>query len=234
MNRMDDFTSFGSRDTVQKAMANCYLWMALGLVITGATSFLLYSSGLFISMLMAMPFLPLALGVFQIVLTFMFSSAMSSANANKLKVLFITYAVTFGITMTSLAYAFGLGTIALAFGVSAVYFLCLAFIGTTTNKDLTKLGTICIVALLTMVVTQLFMMIFRVNMDVRLYSFIGLLIFTGMTAFDIQQMKRILIASDGCPIEQEKMSIYFALDLYLDFINIFIYILQILGSNSDD
>ena len=85
------------------------------------------------------------------------------------------------------------------------------------------------VGLFVLIITQCFMMLFRVNMDIRLISIIGLLIFTGITAWDVQRMNRLLIQSDGSVIEQEKIAIFMALQLYLDFLNIFLRILQLIG-----
>ena len=78
-------------------------------------------------------------------------------------------------------------------------------------------------------ITQCFMMLFRVSMDVRLLSIITLLIFTGITVWDVQRMNRLLIQSDGSVVAQDKIAIFMALQLYLDFLNIFLRILQLIG-----
>ena len=132
------------------------------------------------------------------------------------------------INMTSLAYCYSAGQIGAAFGISAIYFACLAIVGKTTKIDLSKVGNICWIGLLAMIISQLFFMIFRVSMDVRLWSVIGLLLFTGLTAWDIQKMNYLL---NG--YEDEKISIYMALQLYLDFLNIFLYILQLIGNRDN-
>lgn len=127
-----------------------------------------------------------------------------------------------------MAYVYSAGQIAAAFGISAIYFACLAIIGKTTKMDLSKVGNICLIGLVAMIFSQFFFMLFRVGMDVRLWSVIGLLLFTGLTAWDIQKMNYML---DG--YEDEKISIYMALQLYLDFLNIFLYILRLLGRRDD-
>lgn len=127
-----------------------------------------------------------------------------------------------------MAYVYSAGQIAAAFGISAIYFACLAVIGKTTKMDLSKVGNICLIGLIAMIFSQFFFMLFRVGMDVRLWSVIGLLLFTGLTAWDIQKMNYML---NG--YEDEKISIYMALQLYLDFLNIFLYILRLLGRRDD-
>ena len=124
--------------------------------------------------------------------------------------------------------------IATAFGISALYFLCLTFIGFTTKKDLSKLGTICMVGIFVIIFSQLLFMLFHVTYSARLYSIVGLILFTGITAWDVQRMNKILMITSSQAVEQEKIAIYFALQLYLDFLNIFLYILQLLGLHSDN
>ena len=75
--------------------------------------------------------------------------------------------------------------------------------------------------------------LFGVSFDTRMISIVGLLLFTGITAWDIQRMNKILYLSNGDVVSQEKIAIYMALELYLDFLNIFLYILRLLGYNRD-
>ena len=86
-----------------------------------------------------------------------------------------------------------------------------------------------IAGLFVLIITQCFMMLFRVSMDVRLLSIVALLIFTGITVWDVQRMNRLLIQSDGSVVAQDKIAIFMALQLYLDFLNIFLRILQLIG-----
>ena len=146
-----------------------------------------------------------------------------------MKVMLIIYAICMGVSLSTIGFAYDLQTIGIAFIVSAVYFICLALIGTTTKKNLGSIGYLCFIGLFVMIITQLFMMLLHVSMDVRLLSILGLLLFTGITAWDIQRMNQLLIQSDGSVIQQDKISIFMALQLYLDFLNIFLRILQLLG-----
>ncbi|WP_294729407.1 Bax inhibitor-1/YccA family protein [uncultured Faecalibaculum sp.] len=222
-----------SPDRIRKAMLESYGWMAGGLVITFAVSALLYSSGTFLNLLINMPALSLILALVQIVLTIAISAGLYRMRESTMKALYILYAATMGISLTSLAYVYDLGTIALAFLVSAVYFLCMVAVGLTTKRDMTKIGTICFCALLALVITQLVMLIFRVPMMMRLIAILGLIVFTGLTIWDIQRLPALLAQTEGTMMEG-KMAIFMALELYLDFINIFLYILRLLGSRSSN
>ena len=222
-----------SPDRIRKAVLNSFGWMAGGLVLTGAVSAVLYSSGTFLNMLYNVPMLSLILALAQIVLTISITAGIYRMKESTMKILYVIYAATMGISLTSLAYVYDLGTIALAFVVSAVYFLCLVAIGYTTKMDLTRIGTICIGGLIALVITQLLLMLFHVPMMVRLMSIVGLLIFTGLTAWDIQRLPVMLEQAEGTMMEG-KLSIFMALELYLDFINIFLYILRLLGSRSSN
>lgn len=222
------YTNNYSNSVSTNSLYKVYSWMMLGLGITAITSALLYASGIFM-FIIQIPMISLLLFIVQISLTISMGRQLSrNTPASTMKTMFIIYSLTMGINMTSLAYCYSAGQIAAAFGISAIYFACLAIIGKTTKMDLSKVGNICLIGLVAMIFSQLFFMLFRVSMDVRLWSVIGLLLFTGLTAWDIQKMNYML---NG--YEDEKISIYMALQLYLDFLNIFLYILQLVGHRDD-
>ena len=222
------YTNNYSNSVSTNSLYKVYSWMMVGLGITAITSALLYATGVFMFMIQ-IPMISLILFIVQISLTISMGRQLSrNTPASNMKTMFIVYSLTMGINMTSLAYCYSAGQIAAAFGISAIYFACLAVIGKTTKMDLSKVGNICLIGLIAMIFSQLFFMLFRVSMDVRLWSVIGLLLFTGLTAWDIQKMNYML---NG--YEDEKVSIYMALQLYLDFLNIFLYILRLLGRRDD-
>lgn len=218
--------------TVQNSILKAYGWMFAGLLLSAATAFVFSRFGLFEAMAMNMPMLLMLLPIVQIGLAIGFTASMRRASVTTLKVLFILYAGLMGISLSSLAFIYDYGTLFLAFFISALYFGTLVFIGITTKKDLSKLGTIALAALVVMLVSQLIMMIFRISGNVRLFSAIGLLIFAGLTAWDVQRLNKTMLYSQGEPVAMNKWAIYFALELYLDFINIFLYVLRLLGMGS--
>ena len=214
--------------SLNKAITKTFLWMATGLMVTAFTSFVSIITGLWYVVLTSVS--PLILMILQVGIAIWFTASMKSASPTKLKVLFMAYAVTLGITLTPISLMYSSGLIFIAFMITAILFASLAIVGMTTKKDLTKLGTICMVGLITLVITQLVMMLFHVGMETRLFSVLGLIIFTGLTAWDMQRMKMGLANTQG--VMQEKLSIYMAFEIYLDFINIFLYVLELLGIGS--
>ena len=225
---METYQATYTTTSLNKAIAKTFLWMALGLIVTAATSFLCIVSGFWYTLVTSVS--PFLLMIVQLGLVIWFTASLKSASVAKLKTLFMAYAISLGLTLTPITLIYSSGLIFIAFMITAVYFACLAFVGFTTQKDLSKLGTLCLVGLFTLLISQLLMMFMHVGMSTRLFSIIGLLLFTGLTAWDMQKMRVGLAASDG--ILQEKFSIYMAFEIYLDFINIFLYILELLGIGS--
>ena len=226
----NDSMNYYSTSTLKSALLKSYAWMAVALSITAIVSYGLYATNGLLILLSAAPFLFMVFVIAPFILSIAFGVSMAkSTSSTGMKIMLVIYAACMGVSFTSIGYVYDMVTIGTAFLVSAVYFISLAVIGTTSKKDFTSFGSLCMVALFVLIITQCFMMLFRVNMDVRLISIIGLLIFTGITAWDVQRMNRLLIQSDGSVIEQEKIAIFMALQLYLDFLNIFLRILQLIG-----
>lgn len=220
--------------TVQKSILEAYLWMFAGLLLTGLTSLCFFRFGWMYTILMNFPAAMWLLPVIQIGIAISFSFMMAKASPMTLKIMFLAYAFTMGISLSSLFYVYTEGTIYVAFFVSALYFGCLALIGFTTKKDLSKFGSIALAALLALIISQVVMMLFRIAMPARLLSVIGLIIFAGLTAWDVQRLNTTMLYAQGQPLQQQKYAIYFALELYLDFINIFMYVLQLIGMGSNN
>lgn len=219
---------------IQKSILKAYGLMFAGLLTSAAVAFVFYYFDLTLKMLMSFPMLALLLPIVQIGLTIAFTFQMRKASVSTLNVLFFIYAATMGISLSTLAYAYTYGVIFLAFLIAALYFGTLVFIGFTAKRDLTKIGTIALAALVVLLISQLVMMLFRVNMDTRIIAAAGLLIFAGLTAWDVQRLNQTMLYTDGEPVAQQKWAVFFALELYLDFINIFLYILRLLGSRSSN
>lgn len=225
----------GGKDSVSvspinsDSLANVFRYMFEGVGITAVISGLLYYSG-------AVTFFPnnrifsIILFAVQIILTVVMGNALNkNTSVETMKAMFFAYSCAMGVNMTSIAAAYNIGQIAAAFAISAIYFACLAVIGKSTKIDLTKIGHLCLVCLGVLVISQLLFLIFKIPINIRILSIFGILIFTGITAWDIQRMHRQMSF-----FSDEKYAIYFALQLYLDFINIFIYILQLVAKQSSD
>lgn len=225
---METYQATYTTASLNKAIAKTFIWMAIGLIVTAATSLFCLVSGFWYTLITSVS--PFILVIVQLGLVFWFTASMKSASPAKMKTLFMAYAVSLGLTLNPITLVYSSGLIFVAFMITAIYFASLAIVGLTTQKDLSKLGTLCLVGLFTLIISQLVMMLMHFDMSTRLYSILGLLLFTGLTAWDMQKMKVGLAATDG--LIQEKLSIYMAFEIYLDFINIFLYVLELLGIGS--
>lgn len=223
----NDQQSLGNT-TLKQHMLKTYTWMFLGVLITFATAFLVGNSSL-VYYFYSTP-LPLVMLLAQIGVVVTLVTRLLKMKESTAKMLFIAYSVMTGFTFSSLGYAYLESDIALAFAMATIFFGCLVVIGSTTKMDLSKIGSMCIAGLLAFIIFQVLAMVFGWGYDVVLFSIIGLLLFTGITAWDVQKARKLYMANEGNQAMLNKLSIYSAFDLYLDFINIFIYILRILGS----
>ena len=211
--------NYYSTSTLKSALLKSYAWMAIALSITAIVSYGLYATNALLILLSTMPFLFMLFVIAPFILSIAFGVSMArSTSSTGMKVMLVLYAICMGVSLTSIGYVYDVATIGTAFLVSAVYFISLAVIGTTSKKDFTSFGSLCMIGLFVLIITQCFMMLFRVSMDVRLLSI-----------WDVQRMNRLLIQSDGSVVAQDKIAIFMALQLYLDFLNIFLRILQLIG-----
>lgn len=214
--------------TLKQHMLKTYTWMFLGVLITFATAFIVANTSL-IYMIFSIPMIPIILIVAQLGVVISLSARLFKMRESTAKILYIAYSVLTGVTFSTLGIVYAQTDIALAFAAATIFFACLVVIGATTKADLSKVGVLCLAGLLAFVIFQVMALLFNWTVDVVLISIIGLILFTGITAWDVQKAKKLYMANEGNQEMLNKLSIYSAFDLYLDFINIFLYILRILG-----
>ena len=207
--------------------------MGVGLCLTALIAFLVIATG-FYNVIFSNGFLSIILLLAQFGLAIGFGVAMNRASASTLLAMFIAYSCLTGITFSTLGLVYAGSTLFYAFLITAVYYFCLAFVGMTTKRDLTKLGTFAMVGLSVLVISQFVPLLFRASMSVHLYSALGLIIFTGVTMWDVQRMKTLMMQIEDDDLTAKKWAVYFALELYLDFINIFLYVLRLFAAGSSN
>ena len=199
--------------------------MFLGLLVTAIVSYLTYSTGLFIRI----PYGVLAIVELAVVLIFSFM--FKKLSPTMVSVLFYTYALINGLTMGTIFAVFNMNTIGFAFLTTALLFGGLALYGYTTKKDLTKFGTIFTVALIVGLIVSIINLFLGNSMISIILDWVMLFVFCGLTAHDMNNIKNMQNYVD---CDNDKIYVYCAMDLYLDFINIFIRLLSILGRTSRD
>lgn len=205
-------------NVVVKTLQKSFLWMFLGLLATGIISFVTYKSNLLLQPEFYSMY-PLIL-IIELVVVLLFNFLFKKLPPEVVAILYFVYAIISGLTLTCIYYLYPIDGILYAFFISAVYFGALAFLGYKTEKDLSKLGTLMSVALILCITVSIVNIFLGLSIVDTILDWIVLLIFAGITAYDVQRIK--YFASDD-----EKAHIYCAMQLYLDFINIFLRILRL-------
>ena len=209
-------------------MTRTYRWMASGLLITFAMAYITATT----SLIYLVDSLYLVLTLAELALVFVLSSRVQNMSVDAARATFFGYALLNGMVLSYYFIVFSVGTLVMAFLATAVYFGLMAVYGTTTHKDLTGWGPRLMMGLVALLVTSLIGMLFGFGFGSSvLYCGIGLALFMLLTAYDTQKLQQMYAYYAGDPELAEKASIYGALTLYLDFINIFLYVVRLLGNN---
>ena len=209
-------------------MTRTYRWMASGLLITFAMAYITATTPL----IYLVDSLYFVLTIAELALVFVLSSRVQNMSVDAARATFFGYALLNGMVLSYYFIVFSVGTLVMAFLATAVYFGLMAVYGTTTHKDLTGWGPRLMMGLVALIVTSLIGMLFGFGFGSSvLYCGIGLVLFMLLTAYDTQKLQQMYAYYAGDPELAEKASIYGALTLYLDFINIFLYVVRLLGNN---
>lgn len=228
-----DFTqerSLSFNDSFAILMRKVYLWMAMALVITGVTSYGVASSPGLMQAILTNNALLWVLIIAEFGLVFAISAAINKLSLTTATLLFVLYSVINGATLSVIFLVYTMESIASVFFITAGTFGVMAFIGYTTKKDLTSLGKMLLMALIGLIIATLVNVFFIQSSGFSLIvSYVGVLIFVGLTAYDSQKIKQMLLQAPDAGEIAQKLALLGALTLYLDFINLFIYLLRIFG-----
>ena len=209
----------------EKVVTKSFMFMVVALLIT-AFAAMITSPATAISMLSGGSFFILLIAEIAIVL--ISNSAIKKNNAVLAGVLYTIYSFLTGMTFSVLILAYTGTSIAATFFVTAGMFAAMAIIGLTTSKDLTGIGSICLMGLIGIILASLVNIFFlRNSMFDLVISIIGVVIFVGLTAYDTQKIKKMAAYSNG--MTENSLALFGAFQLYLDFINLFIRLLRIMG-----
>ena len=214
--------------TLSEFMSKTFGWMFAGLLVTFLVGIGAVMTGLIYPLITSGLFILTSIA--ELVLVFVLSARVQTLQPSTATGIFFAYAVLNGLNLSSIFLVYDFGSLILAFLVGAVYFGVMAVYGNVTNRDLTGWGPKLMGGLIALIVCGL--VGFGI-MDLVLCA-VGLLIFMGLTAYDTQMLKYYYSYFGGDAAMLHKSSIIGALNLYLDFINIFLYILRMLGRRSND
>ena len=210
-------------------VSNVFAYMALALAISGALAYLFGTTELISSLVTRSGMT--TLGWVVMFAPFAFILAMNfgfnKMSFTTLLAVFLGYAAVMGISLSFIFLVYDLGIITKVFFITAGLFGAMAFIGYTTKTDLTKFGGILMMAVIGIVIASVVNMFMRSEQMDYIISCVGVLVFTGLTAYDVQKIKRIGAGVEFGTAEASKLALMGALNLYLDFVNLFMFLLRV-------
>ena len=214
-------------------MRKVFVWMTLALAITGLTAYGVATSPTILSLIFSSKVTFFGLIIAEFALVFAISGAINRMSLSTATMLFILYSVINGATLSSIFLTFSVATISKVFFITAGTFGAMALVGYTTKTDLTSMGKLLFMALLGIIIASVVnMFVGSSGLDLIL-SYVGVLVFVGLTAYDTQKIKQMCQAAPDAGESTQKLALIGALSLYLDFINLFLYLLRIFGNNRD-
>ena len=215
-------------------MRKVYVWMTLALAITGFTAYGVATSPGIMTAIVTNRALLWGLLIAELALVWYVSARINRLSLSTATVIFVLYSVLNGATLSVIFLAYTMRSIASVFFITAGTFAAMSLIGYFTKSDLSSLGRILFMALIGLVIATLVnMFLIKSGGFSLILSYVGVLIFVGLTAYDTQKIKMMLVEADDVTEEAQKIALMGSLSLYLDFINLFLYLLRIFGGNRE-
>ncbi len=213
-----------AQESARTFMARVYQWMVGGLAVTGVTAAFVAMSPSLLNTVMGF-YMPLLIA--ELVLVFALSFLAPKVSGPVAAIMFIGYAFMTGLTFSVLFYVYSLGSVAVAFGITSVMFIALSVYATVTKRDLSAWGTFLFMGLIGLILSGIVNIFLQSPAVTFISSCAGVVIFAGLTAYDTQKLRQIH-ANSGYS-SAGALAVTGALILYLDFINLFLKLLQLFG-----
>jgi FtsH-binding integral membrane protein len=223
-------TAYGIDVGLREYMLRVYNYMASGLALTGIVAYVAAYSGFYASIARTPAIWLVILAPLGLVM--LMSFGVQKLQASTLQLVFWLYSGLMGLSMAVLFLAFTGTSIARVFFITAGTFAAMSLYGYTTRRDLSQFGSFLFMGLIGIIIASLVNMFFHSSAMQFAISVIGVIVFTGLTAYDTQQIKEMYYEADGAEIAGKK-AIMGALRLYLDFINLFMMLMQLMGTRRD-
>lgn len=235
-NNFHDFDHSYSDQTGQSAIsqytAKTFAWMFLGLMITFMIGYGLYVSNL-VYVILSVPFLHIGILIAEVAMVISLSARLHKISLASARGLFIGYAVLNGVTFASIFVLYQMSSIIYVFLLTSLYFGALSAYGYFTKTDLSQMGRFLSISLIILVVCSLISFIFPIEMLDRVICIAGIALFMGYTAYDTQKIRHNYNMYSHDNDMLLKASVISALQLYLDFINLFLYLLRFMGNRKN-
>lgn len=210
-------------------MRKVYLWMTLALGITAVTAYGVATTPDLLNGIYNHPAVLFGLIIGELALVVWLSAALNRLSLQSATLLFLAYSVLNGATFSALLVIYSPMVITKVFLITAGTFAAMAFYGYVTKRDLSKMGSILFMALIGLIIASLVNIFLKSSGLDLVLSYLGVAIFVGLTAWDSQKIRKMLSTQEFADEGAQKLALIGALTLYLDFINLFLYLLRIFG-----
>lgn len=210
-----------------------YVWMAMALVISAITAYGVATTPAIMTALIQSPGIMFGLAIAELALVIGINAGINKLSISTATLLFILFAAVNGATLSTIFLVYNVGSIVKVFLITAGTFGAMAVYGSTTKTDLSKMGGILMMALIGLIIATVVNFFVKSQGFDLIISYIGVLLFVGLTAYDTQRIKRWLEMGTYDGETGQKVALLGAMSLYLDFINLFLYLLRIFGNNRD-
>lgn len=217
-------------DEQRRFLIRVYNWMGSGLALTGGIAWLVSQSPALMGAIVGNPIIFFGLIIAEFGAVIYLASRVMNMSAQRAKTVFLGYAALNGLTFSTIFLAYTASSITMAFVVTGGMFGAMSLYGATTKKDLTSWGSFLFMGLIGMVIASIANIFMQSSAIYWITTFMGVIIFTGLTAYDTQSILRMNILGNEGTEEDTKEAISGALRLYLDFINLFLMMLRLIGT----
>lgn len=219
--------------TFKVLMRKVYLWMTLALMITGITAAGVANSPNILALIYSSQVVMWGIIIAEFGLVIYISARLEKLSLSTATTLFALYSILNGVMLSSIFLLYSTAIISKVFFITAGTFGVTALYGYATKKDLSSLGNILFMALIGLVIATIVNVFMKSVMFDLILSYIGVIIFVGLTAWDSQKIKHMMMVQQDADESAQKLALIGALSLYLDFINLFLYLLRIFGRSND-
>ena len=219
--------------TFKVLMRKVYLWMTMALMITGITAAGVANSPNILALIYSSQVVMWGIIIAEFGLVMYISARLEKLSLSTATTLFALYSILNGVMLSSIFLLYSTAIISKVFFITAGTFGVTALYGYATKKDLSSLGNILFMALIGLVIATVVNVFMKSAMFDLILSYIGVIIFVGLTAWDSQKIKHMMMVQQDADESAQKLALIGALSLYLDIINLFLYLLRIFGRSDD-
>lgn len=234
---MENFSTSTSQAMTQEKVSslfkNMYMQMASALALTGVTAFVLSESASFMLYLIYNPWLWWVCMLAEVGVVMYLSARVMKMSTNMATLMFVLYSMLTGVTLSTIFLVYQMETIATTFFATAGTFFAMSLVGYFTKTDLTKMGSMLRMLLIGLIIATIINIFVASSALYWITTYVGIIIFVGLIAYDTQKIKDIFYKHGSVDESGYKLALMGALTLYLDFINLFIYLLRFFGGSRD-